>query len=158
MTYGLWSYRDDVYPDRTGINDDVAARDMRDDMERRAEAEMREDLVGDNRQNGGTASGLVGYTVEALDGSIGKIDEATQDATASYVVVDTGPWIFGRKVMLPAGVISRVDSENQSVSVNRTKDEIKNSPLFDDSTYRESTYRDELGAYYGPEGAGFRDW
>lgn len=157
MYYGLWSYRDDVHPDRTGINDDVAARDMRGDMETRAEAAMREDLVGDNRQNT-TGDGLVGYSVEALDGSIGKIDEATQEAGASYVVVDTGPWIFGKKVMLPAGVISRVDSESQSVSVNRTKDEIKNSPLFDDETYRESSYRDELGAYYGPEGPAYREW
>lgn len=158
MYNAIWTYRDDVYPDRTGTDDDVAARDMRGDMDRRAEAEMREDVVGDNRQGGGMGNGLVGYAVEALDGSIGKIDEATGEAGASYVVVDTGPWIFGKKVMLPAGVISRVDSENQSVSVNRTKDEIKKSPLFDDATYRDSSYRDELGAYYGPEGQGYRDW
>jgi hypothetical protein len=38
---------------------------------------------------------LDGFSVEAVDGSIGKIDEATYDVGASYVVVDTGPWIFG---------------------------------------------------------------
>ena len=46
---------------------------------------------------------LSGYHVEALDGSIGKIDEATYEVGKSFVIVDTGPWIFGRKVMLPAG-------------------------------------------------------
>ena len=43
---------------------------------------------------------VVGYNVEAIDGGIGKVDDATYDAGSSYVVVDTGPWIFG-KVMLP---------------------------------------------------------
>jgi hypothetical protein len=38
---------------------------------------------------------MIGFGVEALDGSIGKIDEATYEVSSSYVVVDTGPWIFG---------------------------------------------------------------
>ena len=41
---------------------------------------------------------LVGYRVHATDGDIGKIDEATDDVGSSQLVVDTGPWIFGRKV------------------------------------------------------------
>ncbi|HET8812946.1 MAG TPA: hypothetical protein VFM67_10140, partial [Gaiella sp.] len=41
---------------------------------------------------------VTGYEVEASDGSIGKIDEATFDTGSSYIVVDTGPWIFGKKV------------------------------------------------------------
>jgi hypothetical protein len=101
---------------------------------------------------------LTGYKVEALDGSIGKIDESTNDVGQSYVVIDTGPWIFGKKVMLPAGVIDRVDRENETVYVNRNQDEIKNAPEFDESRYREQPYREELGTYYGPGGPGYRDW
>ena len=52
---------------------------------------------------------LVGYDVEATDGSIGKIDESTNDVGASYLVVDTGFWIFGKKRMIPAGVVERID-------------------------------------------------
>jgi hypothetical protein len=96
------------------------------------------------------SSDLVGYDVEATDGSIGKIDEATYDVGASYVVVDTGPWIFGKKVMLPAGTISRVDPDERKVYVDRTKGEIKDSPEFDKDTYTGSEYRDRLGSYYGP--------
>ena len=48
---------------------------------------------------------LMGFSVEAIDGSIGKVDEASNDVGAAYLVVDTGPWIFGKKVMLPAGLI-----------------------------------------------------
>ena len=101
---------------------------------------------------------LTGFEIEATDGGIGKIDEATYDVGSSYVVVDTGPWIFGKKVMLPAGVIQSVDSDDEKIFVNRTKDEIKNAPEFDDSLIRDRPYRDRLGSSYGPGGAGFRDW
>ena len=53
---------------------------------------------------------LAGFSVEALDGGIGKVDDATYDVGRSFIVVDTGPWIFGKKVMLPAGVVRDVDS------------------------------------------------
>ncbi|HXH33677.1 MAG TPA: PRC-barrel domain containing protein, partial [Plantibacter sp.] len=63
---------------------------------------------------------LIGYSVEATDGGIGKVDEATNEVGSSYIVVDTGPWIFGKKRMLPAGVIDRVDRDDEKVYVNRS--------------------------------------
>jgi voltage-gated potassium channel Kch len=99
---------------------------------------------------------LSGFKVEALDGSIGKIDDATNDVGASYIVVDTGPWIFGKKVMLPAGVISDIDYDTESVFVNRDKETIKNAPEFDDD-FRSSDYRSRVGDYYGPGGTGYRE-
>ena len=104
-----------------------------------------------------TPPDLAGYDVEAIDGSIGKVDEATNEVGGSYIVVDTGPWIFGKKVLLPAGVVDRIDTEEEKVYVNRTKDEIKNAPEFDESRFSESNYRDEVGTYYGPGGAGYRE-
>jgi hypothetical protein len=94
---------------------------------------------------------LTGFEVEATDGKIGKIDEATYEVGGSYVVVDTGPWIFGKKVMLPAGMIQRVDLDTQTVLVDRTKDEIKSAPEFDESVYRDESYRSTLDSYYGDE-------
>ena len=101
---------------------------------------------------------ITGFGVEALDGSIGKVDEATYDVSSSYVVVDTGPWIFGKKVMLPAGVIDRVDLDEEKVYVHRTKDEIKNAPEFQENSYRDAGFLERLGSYYGPGGTGYRDW
>jgi PRC-barrel domain protein len=94
------------------------------------------------------AAELTGYTVEAIDGSIGKIDETSTDVGASYIVVDTGPWVFGKKVLLPAGVIDRVDTADEIVYVDRTKDEIKAAPEFDEARYRDVDYRQEVGEYY----------
>jgi hypothetical protein len=58
---------------------------------------------------------IAGSDVEAADGSIGKIDEARYDVGASYVVIDTGPWILGKKVVLPAGVIETIDLDHRVI-------------------------------------------
>jgi hypothetical protein len=99
---------------------------------------------------------VTGFRVEAIDGSIGKVDEASYDTDSSLIVVDTGPWIFGKKVMLPAGVIDRIDYDDERVYVHRTKDEIKHAPEYDDTLSADTSYRARLQAYYGPEGAGYR--
>jgi len=98
---------------------------------------------------------LTGFDVEATDGSIGKVDEATHDVGESYIVVDTGVWIFGQKVLLPAGTVERVDRDDEKVYVDRTKDEIKEAPEFDKDAYRDEGYRSKVGDYYAREkGAG----
>ena len=99
---------------------------------------------------------ISGFKVEAIDGEIGAIDEATWDVGSSFLVVDTGPWIFGKKVLLPAGVIDRVDMNEERVFVHRTKDEIQNAPEFDESRFKDETYRSEFGTYYGEGGRGYR--
>ena len=93
---------------------------------------------------------LVGFGVEATDGGIGKVDERTSDVQShGFLVIDTGPWILGKKVMLPAGVVTSVDLDEEKIYVDRTKDEIKNSPEFDDDRFRDEPYRNEIGSYYG---------
>jgi hypothetical protein len=110
------------------------------------------------RETAWTQSDLSGFSVETIDGSIGKVDEASNDVGASYIIVDIGPWIFGKKVLLPAGVVQDVDPDAQTVYVNRTKDEIKNAPEFDEDRYGDDVYRTGIGAYYGPGGMGYRDY
>jgi hypothetical protein len=92
---------------------------------------------------------LTGFKVEARDGSIGKVDEATNAAGGSFIVVDTGPWIFGKHVMIPAGLITDIDLDAQTIDLGLTKDEIKNAPEFDKDRYLEQDYRTKLGSYYG---------
>jgi hypothetical protein len=92
---------------------------------------------------------VTGFDVEAKDGSIGKVDEVIYDTGESNIVVDTGVWIFGKKVLLPAGLIERVDRDEETVYVDRTKDEIEQSPEFDKDNYRSADYRSAVGGYYG---------
>jgi hypothetical protein len=106
----------------------------------------------------GAGMDLTGYTIAAADGDIGRVDSATYETGASYLIVDTGPWIFGRKVMLPAGVVERIDTVEEKVYVDRTKDQIKKAPEYDETLAEDTSYRERLGDYYTgtfvPPGAG----
>jgi hypothetical protein len=42
-------------------------------------------------------------------------------------------------VLLPAGVIERVDRTDERVFVGLSKEQIKNAPEFDETTYRDAT-------------------
>jgi hypothetical protein len=97
---------------------------------------------------------LSGFDVEATDGHIGKIDEATMAEGATCLVVDTGFWIFGKKRMIPAGVVRAIDLDEKRVHVDMTKDEIKHAPDYDEDRHRtdEPAYHDEVGKYYDPWG------
>ena len=56
---------------------------------------------------------LTGWEVDATDGRIGKIDEATYDSGAGSIVVDTGFWIFGKRRLIPAGVVTGIDMDDK---------------------------------------------
>ena len=45
--------------------------------------------------------------------------------------MDTGFWIFGKKRLIPAGVVSTVDHDSKSVHVNMTKEQIKSAPDYE---------------------------
>ena len=93
---------------------------------------------------------VTGFKVHAVDGDIGKVDSVTTDPGDSHLVVDTGHWIFGRKVMLPAGTVERVDWDGEKVHVDRTKDQIRHSPEHpepDEGSPRPA-YRERMEFYY----------
>jgi hypothetical protein len=92
---------------------------------------------------------LRGMSVEALDGGVGKVDDVVQEPGASFLVVDTGPWILGKKVLLPAGLVSGIDVDEEHVRVERYKDEIKSAPEFDEERRGDPAYRDALTRHYG---------
>ena len=95
---------------------------------------------------------IVGFEVEARDGKIGKIDEMTDEVGRAAVVVDTGPWIFGRKVVIPAGAIEQIDLNTNQVRVAMTTEQIKDAPEFDPNRgWRDETCHARLDAYYGQD-------
>jgi hypothetical protein len=89
------------------------------------------------------------FDVEATDGSVGRVMDASYGAGESYLVVDTGGTILSKRVVLPAGVVERVDRDSRKVYVDRSKDEITGAPEFDEEQYRTAAYREQLSRYYG---------
>jgi hypothetical protein len=91
---------------------------------------------------------ITGYEVEATDGSIGKVDEATYENGEGMLVVDTGFWIFGKKRMLPAGVVQGIDEDEKRVFVSCTKAEVKEAPDYDERRRNDADYRRDVGSHY----------
>jgi len=92
---------------------------------------------------------LDGMKVEAVDGSVGKVDRTLTTSQGTALVVDTGTWIFGKKVMLPAGLVTAIDVDDESIRVDRTKDEIKGAPELDDALMEDDAYHQALTRHYG---------
>ena len=99
-----------------------------------------------------TGGDVVGYDVDAIDGSIGKVDETSLAADNSHIVVDTGWWIFGKKRLIPAGTVTAVDHDARTVTVSLTKDQIKDAPDYDENAVLDDVSRGPYNSYYGPYG------
>lgn len=91
---------------------------------------------------------FLNFKVHATDGDVGSVDDVQRLAGESYLLVSTGGMIFSKKVLIPAGLIERVDRDAKTLHVDRSQDEIKNAPAFDEGRYREEGYRRELAEYY----------
>ncbi|WP_338676374.1 PRC-barrel domain-containing protein [Streptomyces sp. SCSIO 30461] len=94
---------------------------------------------------------LVGFTVEAAysgEGSIGTIGEHAEDVGRSYIVVDTGHWIFTKHALLPARIITRVDADERIVYVDCTKKQIREAPPYG-SPGQDPIAMEQFSRHYG---------
>jgi hypothetical protein len=77
------------------------------------------------------ASKIRGYAIAARDGRLGTVcDFLFDDASwlIRWLVVDTGNWLPGRKVLLPPSVLGHPDSMEQAFSVRLTRQQVEDSP------------------------------
>jgi len=77
---------------------------------------------------------LLGYTIRGTDGEIGKVEEFYFDdrsSTIRYMVVKTGGWFSGKKVLISPAAFQKPEWESKTFSVNLTQEKIKNSPDID---------------------------
>lgn len=94
---------------------------------------------------------MVGYAIRATDGDLGKVDEFYFDDeswTIRYMVVKTGNWLSGRKVLISIAALGKPDWKSRTFSVSLTRDQVKNSPDIDTQkpVYRQHEKR--LHEYY----------
>ena len=89
-----------------------------------------------------------GFEVVGPDGSIGTVDKASNEVRVNYIIVDTGDWLSGRQVILPAGTVERIDAAARKVIIDRTKDDIRDAPEFDPKTLGSRKFEDALTGYY----------
>lgn len=94
---------------------------------------------------------LIGFTIGGTDGEIGKVKEFYFDDkswTIRYIIVETGGWLSGRKVLLSPQAVMKTDLEEKVFLVNLTMEQIKNSPDIDTEKPVSRQQERDLYAYY----------
>jgi hypothetical protein len=82
------------------------------------------------------ASALNGYPIQATDGTLGTVADLLYDESdwaIRWLVVDTGEWLSGRRVLLPVAVLGQPDPQSFHLPVNLTMRQVEESPDVDDS-------------------------
>jgi uncharacterized protein YrrD len=95
---------------------------------------------------------VTGYSIKATDGDIGDVEDFIIDESTliiNYMVVDTGNWFPGKKVIISPKWIKEIKWDTSEVVVNATVDQVKNSPEYDVSKYVDEVYERSLTNYYG---------
>ena len=77
---------------------------------------------------------VTGYHIHATDGEIGHVEDFIVDDEKwklRYLVVNTGDWLPGRKVIISHQWIKSVNWADNSVYLDRSRESVKNSPELD---------------------------
>jgi uncharacterized protein YrrD len=77
---------------------------------------------------------LIGYTMEATDGELGKVVDFyfdDQTWTIRYLILESGNWLTGRKLLISPEALVKTSWKSGTFPVNLTKEQIRNSPDID---------------------------
>jgi hypothetical protein len=77
---------------------------------------------------------VTGYNIQATDGEIGDVEDFILDETKweiDFLLVDTGKWLPGKKVLISPKLINEIDWGNSTVRVETSVEFIKSSPEYD---------------------------
>jgi hypothetical protein len=97
---------------------------------------------------------LEGLKLRETDGTIGTVEDFYFDDASwlvRYLVVDTGTWLSGRKVLLPPQVAHAPDLASGTLPVDLTKTQVANSPDIDLAKPIERAMEERLYRHYGWE-------
>ena len=94
---------------------------------------------------------LIGYVIRATDGDLGKVDELYFDDetwAVRYVVLETGNWFSGRKVLISPVALGRPELESRTISANLTCAQVRSSPDIDTERPIHRQHEAELNEHY----------
>lgn len=98
-----------------------------------------------------SAREVIHYSIRARDGDIGRLADFLVDEETwkiQYILVDTGNWLPGRKVVLSPQWIQQIDGSDASIQVDLNKETIRNSPEYNPDVPLDEEYQKQLFEYY----------
>ena len=98
------------------------------------------------------ANTLKGYTLDSLDGELGKVKEFyfdDQHWTIRYLVADTGNWLMDRQVLISPYALVAMNKEAHHITIDLTKKQIEDSPSLDSDKPVSRQFEENYYKYYG---------
>ncbi len=98
------------------------------------------------------ASAIKGYAIAASDGRLGTVSDFLFDDVSwsiRWLVVNTGNWLSGRKVLLPPSALGHPDPKVREFSVGPTMQQVKDSPDIDTDEPVSRQIETDIYDYYG---------
>jgi sporulation protein YlmC with PRC-barrel domain len=98
------------------------------------------------------ASAINGYAIAASDGHLGTVSDFLFDDKSwmiRWLVVDTGTWLPGRKVLLPPMALGHPNAIERVFPVRLTRQQVKDSPDIDTDRPVSRQMETHVYDYYG---------
>ena len=92
-----------------------------------------------------------GYRLSAKDGEIGHVTDLYFDDdcwAVRYLVVATGSWLFGKKVLISPNSVLKVNFDDRCIEVDLSKDQVRKSPDIDAEKPISRQQESEYHLYY----------
>jgi len=93
-----------------------------------------------------------GYHLEGSDGHLGCVEDAFLDDetwTVRYLVVDTSPWLVGRRVLVAPQWATRVDWADRKVSLGVPRQALEAAPVWTAGLRPDRAYEVALHQHHG---------
>lgn len=95
---------------------------------------------------------LYGHSLAALDGTIGHIRDFYVDDrhwNVRYLVVDTGTWLPGRRVLIAPRALGVFDTDLKQLQVHLSRDRIEHAPSIETHRPVSRQFEADYHSYYG---------
>jgi hypothetical protein len=150
---GMWG--EGLYP--YAMVPGYAYRVDRVEREQELEAHLRDERARHRNDDPHLRScnAVTGYRIHATDGDIGHVSGFLVDDETwaiRYLVIDTGNWWVGHKVLIAPPWIKGVHWSDQNVSIDLSRESIKNAPPYDSSPNWGRDEEMNLHTHYGRSG------
>ena len=135
---GLWGMGD--YPEILSASEHERSKADREQSEFENDPHLR------------SCNAVIGYHIHATDGDIGHVQGYLIDTRSwaiRYLIVNTSNWWLGHSVLISPEWIDQISWEESRVTIDWTRQAVKNAPTFDPSLPLERGAERKLYGHYG---------
>ena len=95
------------------------------------------------------------FDLYAANDKIGSVEDVLVDDSGKirYLVVHTGNWIFGKRVLIPIG-LAKIDESNRRIHAGLTREQVQDLPEFKQDMVTDRNYEERVRGVYRPSRSG----